>query len=191
MNEIVFFIKSIYLINLQAKIMCTSMCKCYGCKNVSPDDVCNSLMHLADAAVVRDRQASQAAAVAASTSIGMSSSRGSLPHSSSSIGSASMNSMESGIPSGCSVNTASSSAEENSITGGGGGGGGTGAGDMVSRVTKSTMNLSNIISTMKDRIKQEQDYDILKFILPHVMSKLSLSTLFLYTFCISIYILSL
>lgn len=41
---------------LQAKIMCSSICKCIGCKNFEESPERKTLMHLADAAEVRVQQ---------------------------------------------------------------------------------------------------------------------------------------
>ena len=41
---------------LQAKIMCSHVCKCVGCKNFEESPEKKTLMHLADAAEVRKQQ---------------------------------------------------------------------------------------------------------------------------------------
>ena len=41
---------------LQAKILCSHMCKCVGCKNFEESPDRKTLMHLADAAEVRVQQ---------------------------------------------------------------------------------------------------------------------------------------
>ncbi len=41
---------------LQAKIMCSNLCKCVGCKNFEESADRKTLMHLADAAEVRVQQ---------------------------------------------------------------------------------------------------------------------------------------
>lgn len=49
-------IEDCFLLILKAKIMCSSICKCIGCKNFEESPERKTLMHLADAAEVRVQQ---------------------------------------------------------------------------------------------------------------------------------------
>ena len=44
------------LMSLQAKILCSSLCKCVGCRNFEESGEQRTLMHLANAAEVRESQ---------------------------------------------------------------------------------------------------------------------------------------
>lgn len=50
------FVTNYYFFYFQAKIMCSSSCKCVGCKNFEESPERKTLMHLADAAEVRVQQ---------------------------------------------------------------------------------------------------------------------------------------
>jgi len=41
---------SLFFLSLKAKILCTNLCKCTGCKNFEESPERKTLMHLADAA---------------------------------------------------------------------------------------------------------------------------------------------